>query len=236
VQVHCMSELCGMVPFAYPELPDQGYRLIISQFIHSGLLDLVVTLLLQASVMRDLEKLIGWLRIGIIYLLSGIVGSLASATFLPYDIGAGPTGSQFGILACLFIEVIHNWYIIRRPTIQILKLSGYMVMLFLVGLLPMVDNYAHVFGFLFGLLLAFAMMPFITFNVTDRRFKLVGVVVCLTASVVVIVVLFVVFYTAPVRDCAACKYFNCIPFTSTFCDASEMTPRRLCNITDVTCN
>jgi len=47
--------------------------------------------LLQVTVMRDLEKLIGWLRISIIYLLTGLVGSLASATFLPYDIGAGST-------------------------------------------------------------------------------------------------------------------------------------------------
>ena len=51
------------------------------------MLDLALTVLLQATVMRDLEKLIGWLRIGIIYLLSGAVGSLASASFLPYDIG-----------------------------------------------------------------------------------------------------------------------------------------------------
>ena len=147
----------------------------------------------------------------------------------------GPTGSQFGILACLFIEVIHNWYIIRHAHIQILKLSGYMLILFFVGLLPMVDNYAHVFGFLFGLLLAFALMPFITFNVSDRRCKLIGVVVCLALSVVVLVVLLVVFYVAPIRSCDACKYFNCAPFTETFCDSSEMTVHRLCNITDVTC-
>jgi len=53
------------------------------------LLDLLLTVLLQATVMHDLEKLIGWIRISVIYLLSGIVGSLASASFLPYDIGVG---------------------------------------------------------------------------------------------------------------------------------------------------
>ena len=35
-QVSCMSVLCGMVPFANPHIPDQGYRLLISIFIHSG--------------------------------------------------------------------------------------------------------------------------------------------------------------------------------------------------------
>jgi len=148
---------------------------------------------------------------------------------------AGPSGSQFGILACLFIEVIHNWFIIRRPSMQLVKLSGYMMVLFLVGLLPMIDNYSHVFGFLFGLLLAFALMPFITFNVSDRRFKLVGVVVCLVLSCVVLVVLLLVFYVAPIRSCHVCKYFNCIPFGETFCATSEMTVIRKCNITDVSC-
>lgn len=36
------------------------------------------------TVLRDIEKLAGWLRISIIYVLSGITGNLASAIFLPY--------------------------------------------------------------------------------------------------------------------------------------------------------
>lgn len=36
------------------------------------------------TILRDLEKLAGWLRISIIYILSGITGNLASAIFLPY--------------------------------------------------------------------------------------------------------------------------------------------------------
>lgn len=36
------------------------------------------------TILRDLEKLAGWLRISIIYIISGITGNLASAIFLPY--------------------------------------------------------------------------------------------------------------------------------------------------------
>lgn len=36
------------------------------------------------TVLRDLEKLAGWHRISIIFILSGITGNLASAIFLPY--------------------------------------------------------------------------------------------------------------------------------------------------------
>lgn len=45
---------------------------------------MAVTLLIQLSLMRDLEKLTGPLRIGIIYIGSGVAGNLASAIFVPY--------------------------------------------------------------------------------------------------------------------------------------------------------
>lgn len=48
------------------------------------ILHCLVSMLFQMTVLRDLEKLAGWLRISIIYVLSGITGNLASAIFLPY--------------------------------------------------------------------------------------------------------------------------------------------------------
>ena len=36
------------------------------------------------TVLRDIEKLAGWLRVSIIYMLSGVTGNLASSIFLPY--------------------------------------------------------------------------------------------------------------------------------------------------------
>jgi len=48
-QVPCLSVLCGMAGFANLDVPDQFYRLIVSQFIHTGLLDLGLTILLQVQ-------------------------------------------------------------------------------------------------------------------------------------------------------------------------------------------
>lgn len=48
------------------------------------LLHCVVSVVFQMTILRDLEKLAGWVRISIIYVLSGITGNLASALFLPY--------------------------------------------------------------------------------------------------------------------------------------------------------
>lgn len=44
----------------------------------------LVSVVFQMTILRDLEKLAGWHRIAIIFILSGITGNLASAIFLPY--------------------------------------------------------------------------------------------------------------------------------------------------------
>lgn len=35
-QVHCMDDVCGLLPFLNPEVPDQVYRLWLSLFLHAG--------------------------------------------------------------------------------------------------------------------------------------------------------------------------------------------------------
>lgn len=47
-----------------------------------------ITVLVQWYYMRDLEKLIGWARMAIVYMGAGIGGSLASAIFLPYRVSS----------------------------------------------------------------------------------------------------------------------------------------------------
>jgi len=54
--------------------------------MYCRLLQLIITVVFQFFIMRDLEKLAGSLRIGIIYIASGIGGSLSSAIFLPYHV------------------------------------------------------------------------------------------------------------------------------------------------------
>nr|XP_060642684.1 inactive rhomboid protein 1 isoform X2 [Anolis sagrei ordinatus] len=62
----------------------------------SRVLHCLVSVCFQMTILRDLEKLAGWHRISIIYLLSGITGNLASAIFLPYraEVGLVKGGGQ----------------------------------------------------------------------------------------------------------------------------------------------
>ncbi|GAB6033293.1 hypothetical protein CHUAL_012890 [Chamberlinius hualienensis] len=83
-QVSCLDDICGMIPFYYPGVPDQVYRLWTSLFLHAGLVHLAVTIIVQFFLMRDLEKVTGAIRLCVIYMVSGVAGNLASAIFVPY--------------------------------------------------------------------------------------------------------------------------------------------------------
>ncbi|ESO93376.1 hypothetical protein LOTGIDRAFT_119486, partial [Lottia gigantea] len=138
----------------------------------------------------------------------------------------GPSGSQFGILACLLVEVFQSWQMYRRPFIAVLKLAIPIFILFILGLLPWFDNWAHLFGFMFGLLIAFAFMPYLKFGLIDRRRKIIGIIVSLCLSLALYIILILVMYVMPVRDCELCQYFNCIPFTSDFCENMGVSIKR----------
>ncbi|XP_055746266.1 inactive rhomboid protein 1-like isoform X3 [Salvelinus fontinalis] len=220
-QVACMDDVCGLLPFLNPEIPDQFYRLWLSLFLHAGILHCLVSVLFQMTILRDLEKLAGWLRISIIYIVSGITGNLASAIFLPYRAEVGPAGSQFGILACLFVELFQSWQILERPWRAFTKLLCVVIFLFSFGLLPWIDNFAHISGFISGLFLSFAFLPYISFGRSDMYRKRVQICVFLLVFLGLFSGLAVLFYIHPVK-CEWCEYLTCIPLTDKFCDKYDL--------------
>ncbi|MBW00338.1 Inactive rhomboid protein 1, partial [Eschrichtius robustus] len=220
-QVHCMDDVCGLLPFLNPEVPDQFYRLWLSLFLHAGILHCLVSVCFQMTVLRDLEKLAGWHRIAIIYLLSGVTGNLASAIFLPYRAEVGPAGSQFGILACLFVELFQSWQILARPWRAFFKLLAVVLFLFTFGLLPWIDNFAHISGFVSGLFLSFAFLPYISFGKFDLYRKRCQIIIFQVVFLGLLAGLVVLFYFYPVR-CEWCEFLTCIPFTDKFCEKYEL--------------
>lgn len=220
-QVHCLDDVCGLLPFLNPDVPDQFYRLWLSLFLHAGLLHCVVSVVFQMTILRDLEKLAGWARISIIYIFSGITGNLASALFLPYRAEVGPAGSQFGLLACLFVELFQGWQMLERPWRAFLKLVWIVLFLFLCGLLPWIDNIAHIFGFLSGLLLSFAFLPYITFGTFDKYRKRILIAVSLVAYIGLFSSLIVWFYIYPI-NWHWLEHLTCLPFTNKFCEKYDI--------------
>lgn len=124
---------------------------------------------------------------------------------------------MFGIIACLFVELIQSWQIIKKPITALLKLCGVVLLLLLVGLLPYVDNFAHMSGFVFGFFLAFILLPYITFGEWDKRRKRIQILVAFAILIILYIVGFIIFLNTQTATCVGCEYLNCVPFTVDFC-------------------
>ena len=115
---------------------------------------------------------------------------------------------------------------LKHPFQALFKLLTITFMLFLFGLLPWVDNFAHLFGFLFGFLLSYALLPFVSFGPYDRQKKIFLIWVCLLTSLFLFILLVLLFYLIPIYDCEFCQYFNCIPLTRDFCASQNINFKR----------
>lgn len=123
-QVSCLNDVCGMIPFYFPDVPDQFYRLWTSLFLHAGIVQLMITVLIQYFLMRDLEKLTGSVRIGIIYIGSGVAGNLASAIFVPYraDVSISLCSCRYVAWSSLIELSTNNWILGLWPKTFLVKL------------------------------------------------------------------------------------------------------------------
>lgn len=134
---------------------------------------------------------------------------------LPF-LQVGPAGSQYGLLACLFVELFQAWQILEKPWRAFLELLVMMLFLFVCGLLPWIDNIAHIFGFLSGLLLSFAFLPYLTFGTVDKYRKRVLAAFSLVAYIGLFSSLIVWFYIYPI-NWHWLERLTCLRLTSTFC-------------------
>lgn len=126
------------------------WRLLTSTFIHVGILHLVFNLYALWAVGPLTEKIFGHVKFVLIYICSGLGGSLASFIFSP-AVSAGASGAIFGLLGALL------YYSYKRPSLWKSGLGMNLLIIILVNLgfglsQSEIDNYAHLGGLLTGAL------------------------------------------------------------------------------------
>lgn len=127
------------------------YRLLACTFLHAGWLHLVMNMSVLMALAR-LELVLGWRRYVLVYALSGLGGSLATAYFHPEVLSVGASGAIWGVMMASFG--------VRLPLRHELRASGQrltggisMVLVNLaISFLPGVDTTAHLGGGLVGFL------------------------------------------------------------------------------------
>jgi rhomboid protease GluP len=136
------------------------WRLFTCMFLHIGLVHLLFNGYALLAIGTEVERLFGPGRFLIIYLLSGLLGSLASYAF-SVNLAAGASGAIFGLvgaLAAFFIlhrERLGTWGRMRLVNTAFLIAIN----LFLGLTQPGIDNLAHIGGLLGGLGLGWALAP-----------------------------------------------------------------------------
>lgn len=149
---HCtLSDLCGFSDFNY-DSPNQWFRFITPMFLHAGIIHIGFNMLLQLTMGREMELAIGSVRFALVYFSSGIFGFVLGGNFAASGISStGASGCLFGILALTLLDLIYCWNERPSPMRDLMWILADVLISFVLGLLPGLDNFSHIGGFLMGL-------------------------------------------------------------------------------------
>lgn len=139
----------------------QYWRLITANFLHIGVLHLLVNSYTLYILGRQVEALFGQPRFVAIYLLSGIAGAVLSY-MLTQGLSAGASTSLFGLFGALVVYFYkHRRLFGQLGQQQLVSLGVTLAINIFLGLSPgsNIDNWGHAGGFLGGLALAWFLCP-----------------------------------------------------------------------------
>lgn len=219
----------------------QGWRLITCMWLHAGVVHLLINMLCLLVVGIRLEQEFGFVRIGLVYLISGFGGSLMSALFIQSSsVSVGASGALFGLIGSMLSELITNWSLYANKVAALLTLLLVILSNLALGLLPRVDNFAHIGGLVSGFLLGFVVFvrPHLDWLTQQqrsggggqgqRKHRTYQYVLWLAAAALLVAgltaatVLLFRGYDAN-QHCPWCHYLSCVPTRRWRCDGSPTT-------------
>lgn len=80
----------------------EWWRLVSNTFLHFGVVHLALNMWVLWVVGRMVERLVGHFGFLLMYLATGVLGSLASLIWDPVVVSAGASSSVFGVVGALF--------------------------------------------------------------------------------------------------------------------------------------
>eukprot|EP00899_Mesostigma_viride_P006650 jgi/Mesvir1/15987/Mv08292-RA.1 len=214
----------------------EWWRLITACFLHSGFLHLVLNLVSLIIVGAHMEKRHGAVAIFVILIGSSMAASVVSALFMPYAVSVGFSGGIMGLVAAIYWFIWYDPHCEMRG-VKLALLTGTLVVTFITGFLPSVDNFAHIFGAISGFLLApAALQPRTPMSskvagprseaasaASPQRHPMLLQRLCVFFCVVAYIVLLLLTTAALFtkwdvnKNCPNCKYLGCIPTKAWTC-------------------
>eukprot|EP00056_Hartaetosiga_gracilis_P001636 m.46239 g.46239 ORF g.46239 m.46239 type:complete len:725 (+) comp10718_c0_seq1:48-2222(+) len=219
-EISCIDQSCGF-SMSNPDKPNQWYRFFLSIFIHAGVIHVVIVFIFQLNFAVMVEKKVGFLRMFLMYTIACFGGNLVSGVFSPQLPGLGAAGGILGTLAIYLVDLFASWRVQQAPCKKLFFALFGIVFFFILGTLPWVDNYAHLGGFVFGLLGAAVFLPYVSFGTGDRWRKRIVVIICFLLLVGGVLVGLVIFYRVQTPNiCPSCDVFQCYNWVENLCDST----------------
>ena len=132
-------------------LNGQIWRLATSIFLHIGIAHLIVNMYSLFIIGRQLEGLLGKTKYLIVFLGSGILGSLLSIV-INDGVSAGASGAIFGLLGSL-LYFGYNYRLYLGTVLKTQIIPIIIINLFISFMFPGIDAYAHIGGLIGGYLI-----------------------------------------------------------------------------------
>ena len=155
----------------------QWWRIFTAGFVHVDVFHLLVNMLSLISLGRLLENYYGHIKF-LIVLLVGIVFGNLFLFVLNYNIVAvGISGGLYALLACLAMY-IYNTKMYKIPAVMHNVIYIFLVNL-MINLLPSIGYYAHLGGFIAGILLAFIFTKNSNWVSLKNNTIIVGIILCI---------------------------------------------------------
>jgi len=152
----------------------QWWRLASAMFIHIGLLHVAMNMWVLWSAGPLVERLLGHTGFALTYLLSGLLGGLASLWWNPAVVSAGASGAVFGVYGALSAFLIVRRHVVPLQVLRGLRTSTLVFVAYnlVFGLMIKgIDMAAHVGGLLGGLACALPLARELTEAAWRRRWR-----------------------------------------------------------------
>lgn len=159
---------------------------------------------------------------------------MLSSLFIRSAVSVGASGALFGLLGAMLAELVSNWTIYTNKVAAVTTLLFVIAVNLVLGILPHVNNFAHIGGFLTGFLLGFVLLMRPHFGWMERyrlpagspctarkylpyQWALMAVALALAVAGFAIGLAMVFRGANANSSCGWCHYLSCVPTASWTC-------------------
>lgn len=131
------------------------WRLLTSMFLHGGIMHIILNIFGLVLGGLFVEPIFGRIRYFVLYLISGLCGSLASIWWYDNTISVGASGAIFGLYGSILGLLLTDAFPKNNRKGIFIMIGAYIAINLVMGLAGGIDNAAHIGGLISGAISGF---------------------------------------------------------------------------------